>query len=37
MGAVWMDAEETAAYVEASQKKAFALTDELVEAGLLSE
>ncbi|WP_343504993.1 tripartite tricarboxylate transporter substrate binding protein [Alloyangia pacifica] len=37
MGAVWMNAEETAAYVEASQKKAFALTDELVEAGLLSE
>ena len=35
MGAVWMDGDETAAYVEASQEKAFALIDDLVEQGIL--
>lgn len=37
MGAVWMDAEETAAYVKQSQKKAFALIDKLVEQGILEK
>ncbi|UUX48936.1 tripartite tricarboxylate transporter substrate binding protein [Nisaea acidiphila] len=37
MGAVWMNAEETAAYIEASQKKAFALIDELVQSGILKK
>jgi tripartite-type tricarboxylate transporter receptor subunit TctC len=37
MGAVWMNAEQTAAYVKASQAKAFKLIDELVAAGLLSK
>jgi tripartite-type tricarboxylate transporter receptor subunit TctC len=35
MGAVYMNAEETAAYVAASQAKAFALIDSLVEQGIL--
>lgn len=37
MGAVWMNAEETTAYVKASQTKAFKLIDDLVKAGLLSK
>ncbi|QDY70826.1 Bug family tripartite tricarboxylate transporter substrate binding protein [Qingshengfaniella alkalisoli] len=37
MGAVWMDADATAAYVEASQEKAFSLIDALVEQGLLEK
>jgi tripartite-type tricarboxylate transporter receptor subunit TctC len=37
MGAVWMDGAETTAYVEASQKKAFALIDNLVEQGILKK
>jgi len=35
MGAVWMDGEETADYVETSQERAFALIDGLVEQGIL--
>ncbi len=37
MGAVWMNADETAAYVEQSQKKAFALIDQLIADGLLQK
>jgi len=37
MGAHWMDAEATAAYVKASQAKAFALIDELVAEGVLQK
>lgn len=37
MGAVWMDGEETTAYVKASQEKAFALIDNLVEQGILEK
>ena len=37
MGPVWMTGEETAAYVEASQEKAFALIDGLVEQGVLEK
>ncbi len=37
MGAVWMDGDETTAYVEASQKKASALIDNLVEQGILEK
>jgi tripartite-type tricarboxylate transporter receptor subunit TctC len=37
MGAVWMDGETTAAYVKASQEKAFALIDSLVEQGILEK
>lgn len=37
MGAVWMDGAATKAYVEASQDKAFALMDDLVEQGLLEK
>lgn len=37
MGAVYMDGAETAAYVEASQTKAFALIDSLVEQGILEK
>jgi tripartite-type tricarboxylate transporter receptor subunit TctC len=35
MGAVYMNAEDTAAYVAASQAKAFELIDSLVEQGIL--
>jgi len=35
MGAVYMNSEETTAYIEASQAKAFALIDSLVEQGIL--
>ena len=35
MGAVWMNREQTATYIEASQAKAFELMDALVEQGLL--
>lgn len=37
MGAVWMDGEETTAYVQASQQKAFSLIDNLVEQGILEK
>ncbi len=37
MGAVWMDGAETTEYVEASQTKAFALIDSLVEQGILEK
>ncbi|KRS10829.1 hypothetical protein XM53_18990 [Roseovarius atlanticus] len=37
MGAVYMNAEETTAYVEASQQKAFALIDNLIEQGILEK
>lgn len=37
MGAVWMDGPTTTAYVEASQQKAFALIDSLVEQGILEK
>ena len=37
MGAVWMDGEETANYVAASQEKAFALIDNQVERGILEK
>ena len=37
MGAVWMDGEETTAYVATSQEKAFALIDDLVEQGILEK
>ncbi|MEI4261424.1 tripartite tricarboxylate transporter substrate binding protein [Roseovarius sp. D0-M9] len=37
MGAVYMDGAETTAYVEASQEKAFALIDNLVEQGILEK
>lgn len=37
MGAHWMNGEETTNYVEASQKKAFALIDSLVEQGILEK
>ncbi|MEF2553329.1 tripartite tricarboxylate transporter substrate binding protein [Aurantimonas sp. A2-1-M11] len=37
MGAVWMDGEATAAYLETAQERAFALMDNLVEQGLLEK
>lgn len=37
MGAVWMNGDETTAYVEASQEKAFALIDNLIEQGILEK
>lgn len=37
MGAVWMDAEETAAYMADAQDKAFALMDQLVADGVLTK
>lgn len=37
MGAVWLDSEQTKAYVEASQEKAFGLLDQLIEDGLLNK
>lgn len=37
MGAVWMDGDETAAYVKQSQEKAFSLIDSLVEEGILEK
>ena len=37
MGPVYMNSEETTAYVEASQEKAFALIDSLVEQGILEK
>ena len=37
MGAVWLDAAQTAEYVTASQQKAFALMDQLVAEGALEK
>lgn len=37
MGAVWMNAEETTAFIQASQEKAFALMDGLVAEGVLNK
>tara|TARA_R110000751_G_scaffold98537_2_gene191610 strand:+ start:2745 stop:3731 length:987 start_codon:yes stop_codon:yes gene_type:complete len=37
MGAVWMDAKEASAYVQATQERAFALMDELAAQGLLED
>ena len=37
MGAVWMNAADTARYVQTSQERAFALMDELAEQGLLQK
>lgn len=37
MGAIWMNAADTTAYVRASQEKAFALMDELVAEGVLTK
>lgn len=37
MGAVWLDSEQTKAYVEESQEKAFSLLDQLIEDGLLNK
>lgn len=37
MGAVWMNGAAAAAYIEATQAKAFALMDELVAAGVLDK
>ena len=37
MGAVWMDGEETEAYISSSQTKAFALMDKLVADGVLDK
>lgn len=37
MGAVWMNSEETAAYIAQTQEKAFALIDQLVADGQLKK
>lgn len=37
MGAVWMDAKDTTAFIKTIQTKAFALIDDLIEKGILKK